>query len=366
MLGNYSAAISDAKKSIELDETYTKGYIRVAYCCKYANNLPLAKSSLQSALSIEPDNKTVQMELNVIESMTACLVNINKNIEAKNYNNALKEIENYLSFFPKNKYFELKTAELYIALEEYSKAKQIVKNILKEDPQNENALYLKALLFYYEFDIQKSFPIVKKAMKSIPDHCRMTDLYKKSKQVHDVIKTININNPQEAYKLYTQAISIDVDNLITVKQLYLKKIELVSKCSYLSEQIVDDCTKFMNFFEFNLHVLKIRANCFMHLEDYVDARDDFEEVLKRENNMENERMFEKANKLAKTTEVNYHKILGVNPNASQEEIKKKYHEKIRLYHPDKNRSGDNREMMNRKAAKIIEAYKKLQETKQKE
>ncbi len=53
---------------------------------------------------------------------------------------------------------------------------------------------------------------------------------------------------------------------------------------------------------------------------------------------------------------NYYDILGVNPNATSEEIKKSFRNLALKYHPDKNR---NSEESKQKFMKIVEAYEVL-------
>ena len=63
-----------------------------------------------------------------------------------------------------------------------------------------------------------------------------------------------------------------------------------------------------------------------------------------------------------TQETKYHQILGISPHASQEEIKKAYHQKIKQYHPDRHQSSDFdwiKEEAEKKTKEIQEAYEKL-------
>ncbi|CAO3702337.1 unnamed protein product [Rhizopus stolonifer] len=38
--------------------------------------------------------------------------------------------------------------------------------------------------------------------------------------------------------------------------------------------------------------------------------------------------------------MNYYKILDINPNCSKQDLKKRYKELVKLYHPDNNQTGD--------------------------
>ena len=57
---------------------------------------------------------------------------------------------------------------------------------------------------------------------------------------------------------------------------------------------------------------------------------------------------------------NPYKILGVSPNASDEEVKKAYRELARKYHPDKYRDSDLADLANEKMKEINAAYEEIQ------
>lgn len=57
------------------------------------------------------------------------------------------------------------------------------------------------------------------------------------------------------------------------------------------------------------------------------------------------------------TVVNYYRILGVERNASEQEIKKAYRQKILHFHPDHNKAAD----ANQRTLEIIEAYEVLKD-----
>lgn len=58
---------------------------------------------------------------------------------------------------------------------------------------------------------------------------------------------------------------------------------------------------------------------------------------------------------------NPYKILGVNPDASDEEIKQAYRELVRKYHPDKYAGTDLADMANEKMKEINAAYEEIQQ-----
>ena len=64
MLAQYGWALDDAKMSVQLDQMFTKGYIRVAKCCIATGDIASARQALDTAAGIEPNNSAVMQEKN--------------------------------------------------------------------------------------------------------------------------------------------------------------------------------------------------------------------------------------------------------------------------------------------------------------
>lgn len=63
MLDDYSAALEDARRSIELQESFTKGYLRAAKCHLMLGNPSLSMDWYDKALSIQPRNSQALEEV---------------------------------------------------------------------------------------------------------------------------------------------------------------------------------------------------------------------------------------------------------------------------------------------------------------
>ena len=55
-----------------------------------------------------------------------------------------------------------------------------------------------------------------------------------------------------------------------------------------------------------------------------------------------------------------YKVLGVSPNADDEEIKKAYHALVRKYHPDRYNNSDLAELAGEKMREVNAAYEEIQ------
>jgi len=65
MLQDFSAALEDSTRSVHLDESYTKGYLRAAKCHLMLGNPNLSIDFYRKVLSVQPRHKQAKEELEV-------------------------------------------------------------------------------------------------------------------------------------------------------------------------------------------------------------------------------------------------------------------------------------------------------------
>lgn len=354
--------MADAYKSIEINEKYAKGHLRMAKCKKYFNDLISAKNALHTALLLTPDDSTIKNELKEIETLIQFETKIKYHYENNDYNKSIKYIDRYLTLQQNNQEYKFKKAKCYVKLNNYTEAQNVLSELAKLKPDDENISYLEAELHYYKDDIRESIDHLKKIRKKIPDHYEMNALYKKSKSILDYInQSLNTTEPIEKYNLLTKAIQIDKNNRITNRNLYKQKFKYAFDYSIFSEEVLNECHTFIHTYGKNLAILKTRAKCYMHIKDYEGARDDYEIIIKREPTSTNLLLFSEAEKLFQREIRDEYSILGLESNATNAQIKRAYIELMKKYHTDKQNdvTPEIKERLNKKFVRIKKTYEEL-------
>ncbi|ETE60270.1 hypothetical protein L345_13988, partial [Ophiophagus hannah] len=106
----------------------------------------------------------------------------------------------------------------------------------------------------------------------------------------------------------------------------------------------------------------------MDTEQYEDAVRDYEKVYQTEKTKEHKQLLKNAQmELKKSKRKDYYKILGVDKNASEDEIKKAYRKRALMHHPDRH-SGASAEIQKeeeKKFKEVGEAFTILSDPKKK-
>merc|ERR1712112_594575 len=110
-----------------------------------------------------------------------------------------------------------------------------------------------------------------------------------------------------------------------------------------------------------------RAKTYMETEQYEEAVRDYEKVMKVDRgNMEYRQLLQEAKlELKKSKRKDYYKILGVDKNANEEEIKKAYRKRAMVHHPDRHSGATEAEQKDHehKFKEVGEAYAILSDEK---
>merc|ERR1719195_2156080 len=194
---------------------------------------------------------------------------------------------------------------------------------------NADAIYVRGLCLYYEDNVDRAFSHFTQVLRFAPDHVKAKEIYKKAKSLKTKKEEGNTafkaGNLDEAYRLYSEALQIDPCNRTTNAKLYFNRATVASKLKKTAESI-SDCDKALDLDPNYTKALLRRAKSYMELEQYEEAVRDYEKVHKADRgNMGYRQLLQEAKlELKKSKRKDYYKILGVDKNANEEEIKKAY------------------------------------------
>lgn len=357
MLNQYQEALEDARKSVQLDPKFVKGYIRILKCSIALGDLMTAEFAVKKIQSLEPDNTTINNEISSLESLKKLEVEAAKSYEKKDYRKVVYLMDRCFDHSPTCVKYKVEKAECLAFLGRYEEAQEIANSILHLNKGNADAIYVRGMCLFYEDNIDTAFNHFMQVLRLAPDHKKAMDIYKRAKLLkkkkEDGNEAYKNNKFQEAYNLYTEALQIDPLNKKTNAKLYFNRATVSSRLNKIKDA-VDDCTAALNLDETYLKALLRRAKCYMDLGEYDDAVRDYEKACKMDKSRENKRLLQDAKlALKRSKRKDYYKILGVDRNATDDDIKKAYRRRALDHHPDRH-------------ANATEAEKKEQEKKFKE
>uniref|UniRef100_A0A8V5GTB1 Uncharacterized protein n=1 Tax=Melopsittacus undulatus TaxID=13146 RepID=A0A8V5GTB1_MELUD len=307
MLGRFREALGDAQQSVRLDDSFVR---------------------LKNATTVLEYEKIAEVDF-----------------EKRDFRKVVFCMDRALEFAPACHRFKILKAECLALLGRYPEAQSVASDILRMDSTNADALYVRGLCLYYEDCIEKAVQFFVQALRMAPDHekaciaCRNAKALKAKKE--DGNKAFKDGNYKLAYELYTEALGIDPNNIKTNAKLYCNRGTVNSKLRKL-EEAIDDCTNAVK------------------LDDtYIKA------YLRR---AQHKQLLKNAQvELKKSKRKDYYKILGVDKNASEDEIKKAYRKRALMHHPDRH-SGASAEVQKeeeKKFKEVGEAFTILSDPKKK-
>ncbi|CAO2645356.1 DnaJ homolog subfamily C member 7 [Lemmus lemmus] len=361
MLGRFREALGDAQQSVRLDDSFVRGHLREGKCHLSLGNAMAACRSFQRALELDHKNAQAQQEFKNANAVVEYEKIAEMDFEKRDFRKVVFCMDRALEFAP----------ACHPMLGRYPEAQFVASDILRMDSTNADALYVRGLCLYYEDCIEKAVQFFVQALRMAPDHekaciaCRNAKALKAKKE--DGNKAFKEGNYKLAYELYTEALGIDPNNIKTNAKLYCNRGTVNSKLRKLDDAI-DDCTNAVKLDDTYIKAYLRRAQCYMDTEQFEEAVRDYEKVYQTEKTKEHKQLLKNAQlELKKSKRKDYYKILGVDKNASEDEIKKAYRKRALMHHPDRH-SGASAEVQKeeeKKFKEVGEAFTILSDPKKK-
>ncbi|XP_061604836.1 dnaJ homolog subfamily C member 7 [Phyllopteryx taeniolatus] len=371
MLCRYREALEDSQQAVRLDNSFMKGHLREGKCHLSLGNAMAASRCFQKVLELEADNSQAQQELKSAESILEYERMAEIGFDKRDYRMVVFCMDRALQSASACHRFKILKAECLALLGRYPEAQSVASDILRMDSTNADALYVRGLCLYYEDCIDKAVQFFVQALRMAPDHekarlaCRNAKALKAKKEEGN--KAFKEGSFDAAYILYSEALTIDPNNIKTNAKLYCNRATVGAKLKKV-EQAIEDCTKAVKLDETYIKAYLRRAQCYMDTEQYEEAVHDYDKVYQTEKTKEHKQLLKHAQlELKKSKRKDYYKVLGVEKNATDEVIKKAYRKRALLHHPDRH-SGASTEVQKeeeKKFKEVGEAFSVLSDPKMK-
>lgn len=135
--------------------------------------------------------------------------------------------------------------EALLGLRQPQAAGSLAVGVLRDHPQNPDALYLRAMALYYAGSTEDANKLLIAALKSDPDHANARNARKKVRDLVQLKEEGNAlfkqRNFAEAHKVYSKAMEIDPLNDPMMAILHYNRAVAGSKIGF-EEQAIADCT----------------------------------------------------------------------------------------------------------------------------
>ncbi|XP_069490591.1 dnaJ homolog subfamily C member 7 isoform X2 [Ambystoma mexicanum] len=371
MLCRFREALEDAQQAVRLDDSFVRGHQREGKCHLSLGNAMAACRCFQKVIELEPKNTQVLQELKNANAVLEYERIGEADFEKRDFRKVVFCMDRALEYAPACHRFKILKAECLALLGRYPDAQSVASDILRMDATNADALYVRGLCLYYEDCIEKAVQFFVQALRMAPDHekarlaCRNAKALKAKKEEGNT--AFKEGNYEQAYQLYSEALAIDPNNIKTNAKLYCNRGTVNSKLKKPLDAI-EDCTNAIKLDDTYLKPYLRRAQSYTETEQYEEAVRDYEKVYQSEKTKEHKQLLKNAQlELKKSKRKDYYRILGVDKNASEDDIKKAYRKRALMHHPDRHSgaTSDVQKEEEKKFKEVGEAFTILSDPKKK-
>ncbi|KAK4200573.1 hypothetical protein QBC40DRAFT_173740 [Triangularia verruculosa] len=369
--GRWSEALEDCKRAVELDPHNSKILLRLARIYT-STGQPEEAIATFSRIQPAPSAKDTAPAKEMLRHVRAAQSALKDGTAASMVLHPLDMAEKLLGIGAlKPRKWQLMRGEGLLKMGDVNslgEAQNIAMSLLRNNSQDPEALVLRGRALYATGENDKAVQHFRKALSCDPD---FRDAIKWLRVVQKLDRMKEEGNSeykagrwQSAFDLYTGALEVDPGNKGTNSKLYQNRALCRIKLRQFDDAIAD-CEKAISLDPSYLKARKTKANALGLAEKWEAAVREWKAIqeLDPEDRTIAKEVRRAELELKKSLRKDYYKILGIEKNATETEIKKAYRKLAIIHHPDKN-AGDLQAEARFKD--ISEAYENLSDPQKRE
>merc|ERR1712228_170043 len=361
----YKEALSDCQSAINLDSSFRKAYIRGTKCFTEMAQL----KSAQDEVGKDEDQKEEKSEI-CEEKITHKLLDEDQ----KEIDLALSMIDSLIkNDLSQSIALKCTNIRALIIRQKYDSALSNATNLMRWHKQNVEVMELRAITLFRNGNIDSGIKHLQQILRKDPDNKEVKKLFKFFKSVGKVKKAGNeafkSNDLDLAILKYSECMAMDKTNHKFNSVIYSNRAAVWLKKKEW-QRAYNDASIAIDLDSEFIKAYGRRIQALYGLDRYDEAVGDAEKALRLDPSSNDlKRQLQEAKvELKKSKRKNYYKILGVEKDATEKEIKKGFRKMAMKWHPDRfaTKGDDEKESAEHKFKEIGEAYEVLKDPKLKQ
>lgn len=157
MLNNFRSALEDARKAVQLDPTFVKGYVRCLKCAIALGDLTTAENAVKKIKELNMDaNANMNAELQSMQILKQYEAEAQTAYDKQDFRKVVYCMDRCLDQAPTCARYKIQKAECLAYLGRYQEAQELANSILHFDKGNADAIYVRGMCLFYEDNIDSA------------------------------------------------------------------------------------------------------------------------------------------------------------------------------------------------------------------